>query len=86
MMLLKALELGHPETMLEVIRLHAELAYHPSVKVLDAYIAFFKNATYDKFQLFFHSLKGNFFLIRPHSLHITAIELASKNNDSKGVL
>jgi len=48
-MLMKALELGHPESMLEVIKLHAELAYHPSVHVLDAYLAFFKNALYEKF-------------------------------------
>jgi hypothetical protein len=33
-MLLKALELGHPETMLETIRLHSELIYHPSATVV----------------------------------------------------
>lgn len=77
MMLMKAIELGHPETMLEVIRLHAELAYHPSVKVLDAYLAFYKNAAYERFQLFFKALRGNYYLIRPQTLHITAIELAS---------
>ena len=34
MMLLKALELGHPESMLETLRLHSELIYHPSTAVL----------------------------------------------------
>jgi hypothetical protein len=33
-MLLKALELGKPEAMFEVLTLHAELLYHPSSKVL----------------------------------------------------
>ena len=33
-MLMKALEIGHPETMFEMIYLHSELIYHPSPLVL----------------------------------------------------
>ena len=33
-MLLKALEVGNPEGALEVLRLHAELIYHPSANVV----------------------------------------------------
>ena len=40
-MLLKALELGHPETMLEVLKLHAELMYHPNSQVVGKYLDHF---------------------------------------------
>ncbi len=40
-MLLKALEVGHPEVMLEVIQYHAELIYHPKPAVLQQYIEHF---------------------------------------------
>jgi hypothetical protein len=33
-MVLKGLELGHPESMFEIFRLHKELLYHPSSAVL----------------------------------------------------
>lgn len=34
-MVSKALEIGSPEGVLEVLRLHSELIYHPSTKVLE---------------------------------------------------
>ncbi len=37
-MVLKALELGYPEIMFEVLNLHEELVYHPHPKVIQAYL------------------------------------------------
>ena len=36
-MVKKALELGNPDGVLEILRLHSELIYHPNVKVVESY-------------------------------------------------
>jgi hypothetical protein len=86
MMLKKALEIGQPDTMLEVFKLHAELAYTPSVEVLAAYLDHYSQGPYEKFVLFFAALRGNFFNVKPAGFHAKAIELGSENNDSKTVI
>lgn len=84
-MLLKALELGQPKAMFDVLRLHAELLYHPSAAVLGGYLRHFKNASYDDFKAFFAAVRGNYFLQWPKEepFHTTAIELAFANKDGK---
>lgn len=86
LMIKRALELGQPDTMLETLKLHAELAYTPSVQVLSAYLAHYSQGPYEKFTLFFNALRGNFFHVKPQGFHTQAIELASQNNDPKTVI
>ena len=86
LMIKKALEMGNPNTMLEVLKLHAELAYTPSVSVLASYLAHYAQGPYEEFKGFFNTLKGNYYNVKPAGLHTTAIELASTNKDSKTVI
>ena len=45
-MLLKALELGHPETMLETFKNHSELLYHPHPDITQKYLEAFASKGY----------------------------------------
>ena len=65
LMISKALEVGNPDGVLEVLRLHAELIYHPSSKVLNAYFEHYKNASYENFKVFFNALRGNYLMVKP---------------------
>jgi hypothetical protein len=85
-MLLKALELGQPETMLETLTLHSELIYHPSPKVVSAYFEFFRAGAYEGLKAFFRAVKGNYFLVKPEGFYPAVIELASANGDGKTVI
>ena len=86
LMVKKALEVGNPEGVLEVIRLHTELIYHPNAKLLESYFNHFKAAPYEKFKAFFGALRGNYMLIKPKGFHATSIELAFANKDAKTVI
>ncbi len=46
-MMMKGLEIGKPEAMLEVFKLHAELLYHPSPAVVSGYLEHFKNTSFE---------------------------------------
>jgi len=83
MMLLKALELGHPDTMLETLRLHSELIYHPSAVVLQRYFEHYKAGPYEGLKAFFKTLRGNFLLVKPAGFYPAVIEQASSNKDKK---
>jgi hypothetical protein len=85
-MLLKALELGAPDTMLEVLKLHAELVYHPSAKVVSKYLEYYKTQPYDKLKTFFLATKGNYILQRPSGFNASIIELAHASSDPKTVI
>lgn len=83
-MLLKALELGKPESMLEVLRLHRELMYHPSTTVLKAYSEYFTTQPIDKLKLFYTTaIKNNFYLQVPSTLHSQLINAAFEAKDFK---
>lgn len=84
-MLLKALELGKPEAMLEVLYLHSELLYHPSTQVLQKYLEFFLAAPYESFKAFFKAVRGNYLLSKPQGFHTKIIDHAYSNNDLKTV-
>lgn len=85
-MLLKALELGKPEAMLEVLSLHSELLYHPSTQVIQSYLDFFLAAPYDPaFKAFFKAVRGNYLLSKPQGFHAKIIDHAYANNDLKTV-
>jgi hypothetical protein len=86
LMVKKALEVGNPEGVLEVIRLHTELIYHPNAKLLESYFNHFKTAPYEKFKAFFGALRGNYMLLKPQGFNATSIELAFANKDAKTVL
>ena len=83
MMLLKALYLGHPDSMLETLRLHSELIYHPSPAVLAKYFEHYKSGPYEGLKTFFKALRGNYLLVLPSGFHATLIEKAAANNDKK---
>ena len=86
MMVSKALEVGNPEGVLEVLKLHSELIYHPNPKVIESFFNHFKAAPYDKFKTFFNALKGNYLMLKPATFHTSAIELAFTNKDPKTVI
>lgn len=73
-MLMKALEIGCPETMLDVFQNHSELLYHPNPKVIEAYFQFFLTQGYDKLKSFFTAVKGNHLLMLPEYFNATVIE------------
>ena len=79
-MLMKALELGKPELMLQTIHYHSELIYHPSPKVLEAYFKHF-SASYDKLKLLFEKTKKNYLLQMPNDYHSTIIDMAYEAKD-----
>lgn len=69
-MLSKALELGHPETMIEVFQYHSELLFHPHSDTVKAYFEFFKNKGYDSLKTFFEKcIKGNHLMLVPNGVH-----------------
>lgn len=84
-MLLKALELQHPEVMFEIIQNHSELIYHPSANVLKQYIEFLE-PKYDQLKLFFEATKGNYFLLLPKNFQSMIIDKAFENKDKKTVI
>jgi len=86
MMVSKALEVGSPEGVLEVLRLHSELIYHPNPKVLESFFNHFKAAPYENFKAFFTALRGNHLMVKPQCFHITSIDIASANKDAKTVI
>jgi hypothetical protein len=86
MMLLRALELGHPETMLEVLYLHTELLYHPHPNVVNAYFQHFLNKDYESLKKFFEATKGNYFMIKPKGFYEAVIDKAHDNGDKKTVV
>ena len=61
-MVLKGLELGHPESMFEIFRLHKEVMYHPSTEVLAKYAEYISAQGFDKLLAFYQVIKGNYFL------------------------
>ena len=85
-MLSKALEVGNPEGVLEVLRLHSELIYHPNPALLVSFFNHFKAASYESFKAFFTALRGNHLIIKPQGFHIKSIVLASANKDAKTVI
>lgn len=82
-MVLKALELGMPETMLEMFKNHAELLFHPSEALTKRYLDFFLNKDYNSLKAFFEAVRGNHLLVKPSNLHTQLIERAAKENDKE---
>lgn len=61
-MLLKALESGQEEAMLEVLKLHEELVYHPARDVIRQYAEKFLKGPYEGLLKFFKAVKGNYLI------------------------
>lgn len=85
-MMMKGIELGKPEAMLEVFRLHSELLYHPSPSVVTSYFEHFKAAGFDKLKPFFLATKGNYLMFRPKGFHLPIIEQAYASKDRRVVI
>jgi hypothetical protein len=86
LMLKKAMSLGHPNTMLEVLRLHKELLYHPSQEVLALYSEHYLAQPYDQLKVFFiTAVKGNHFLQLPQDFQSKFIQKAHENKDPRSV-
>ncbi len=69
-MLKKALELGHPETMIDVFQYHSEMLFHPHPDTVRAYFDSFKSKGYESLKIFFEKgLKGNHIMMIPVDLH-----------------
>lgn len=84
-MLLRALEMGHPDTMIEVFRLHSQLLYHPSDKVLEGYFNVYLCSEYAKAKVFFDTVrKSKLFKIK-REWHHKMIDIAYENGDLKAV-
>jgi hypothetical protein len=84
-MVLKALDLGHPESMYDIFRLHKEIMYHPSTEVLARYTEYLSAQGFDKLLAFYQVVKGNYFLQLPKGFHSTIILQAHKAGDLKTV-
>lgn len=80
-MLLRALELGHPEVMIDTFRLHTELVYHPSPLVTEKYLEYFADSTYESLKTFYEAIKVNYLLIKPTAFFTTMIDKAYENKD-----
>jgi hypothetical protein len=76
LMMLKALEHGVPEAVLDMYKYHAELLYHPNPSITQKYFEYFRDKGYDSLKNFFTTIKGNHFLIIPKGFHATIIDQA----------
>ena len=65
MMFQKALDLGHPETMFEILAHHSEMLYHPKVSIIESYLNYFLSKDYESLKKFFLVTKANYFMLRP---------------------
>lgn len=83
LMLLKALELGHPETMFETFNLHTELIYHPSTKVTKAYLDYLADKDYELLKKFFEVTSNNYLMVKPSGFFATIVDKAHANGDKK---
>jgi len=82
----KALEVGHPSTMLNFLNHHAELLYHPSPKVTSAYLAHYLEQDFDQLKAFFKATEGRYMLQRPEGLNQSIISKAYEAADSETVI
>lgn len=85
LMVMKGLELGHPESMFEIFRLHRELLYHPSPEVLAAYAEKIAAQGFDKLLAFYQVVRGNYFLQLPKDFYANVLMEAHKAGDAKTV-
>eukprot|EP00347_Sterkiella_histriomuscorum_P011076 403373843 len=85
-MMLKALELGYPELMLETFKLHTELVYHPSPVVTQKYYEHFSQKSYDSLKTFFETVKTNHYMVKPDNFIVTVIDQAFENKDYPTVI
>jgi hypothetical protein len=85
-LMLKALEIGEAGQMLDFVKYHSELLYHPSQKVLEEYTTTFEAAGYDQLKAWFGATKGRYLLVRPAGFHNLIIKAASENGDKKTVI
>jgi len=72
--------------MFEVLKLHAELVYHPSKAVMLKYLGFFLVAPYAQLKAFFEGVKGNHIMQKPTGFHPSIIEKAFENKDASTVI
>ena len=86
MMLNKALEIGHPETMLDTLTHHSELVYHPHPDLIKKYLDHFLTKDYESLKKFFAAIKGNYLMIKPVGLHAAILDKAFENGDKKVVI
>lgn len=83
LMVMKALELGHPEIMFETFNLHSELLYHPSPNVVKAYLDYLVDKDYELLKKFFDATSGNYLMIKPPGFFATILDKAHENGDKK---
>lgn len=78
----RALELEQPQAVFEIMKNHAELLYHPSVKVMEAFL----RLDWEHLKPFFEETRGNFLMHKPQHFHDRIIKLAHKNGDKQIVI
>jgi hypothetical protein len=86
LMLKKALEIGHPETMIETFQFHSELLCHPHPSITMNYLNFFANKDYASLKNFFEVTKEKYILVKNPGFHSTIIDKAFENKDYKTVV
>lgn len=79
--MLKALEVGHPEMMIETFKYHREFLYHPNPKVTQKYFECFAVQGYEKLKAFYMAVKHNYLLILPEAFYGTVIDQAFENKE-----
>lgn len=83
----KALEIGQPELMFDMVKFHSELLYHPSPKVTQAYTDHFKSQGYEQLKNWFkNAMKGRYLMQRPTGFNQLMIDEAFKAEDHETVI
>ena len=80
-MMRKSLELGAPETVLDMFKNHAELLFHPKPELTEEFYQYFKSKGYESLKTFFYIVKDQHLLIKPQDFHTTLIDEAYQNGD-----
>lgn len=84
--MLKALEVGHPELMVETFKLHKELLYHPHPSVTQKYFDYFTAKGYEHLKSFYEAIKKNYLIIKPSKFFGTVIDQAFEQKDYQTVI
>lgn len=81
LMMMKAVEYGQAEIVLDMFKYHTELMYHPHPDVTQSYFDYFNKKGYDSLKKLFDVIKGNYYLQKPKELHLTLIDQAYDKKD-----
>ncbi len=86
-LLLRALEVGDPGSMLELLQHHRECLYYPSPPVIEAYFNHYKELPFEEgLKVYFEHTKGQYFIPQAERFHATMIEQAADSGDGETVV